>query len=77
VQQRAFSRERYLELWNNPESPKISKALRVLCAPHLSSVRLAGFECMAYALLLFAFAAEGDESFALEVENVLLADELR
>jgi len=39
--------------------------------------RFAGLESVRDALLRFAFAAEGDESFALEVEDVLLADELR
>src|SRR5215469_486459 len=39
--------------------------------------RFAGFEGVGDALLSFAFAAEGDEGFAFEVEDVLLGDGLR
>src|SRR5712664_4373186 len=38
------------------------------------SERFAGFERMSDALLRFLFAAERDEGFALEIQNVLLAD---
>lgn len=37
----------------------------------------AGFEGVGGALAGFAFAAEADKRFAFEVEDVLLADELR
>src|SRR2546422_8418760 len=37
----------------------------------------AGFEGVGDALLGLAFAAEADEGFALEIEDVLLADHLR
>ncbi len=37
----------------------------------------AGFQGVGDALVGFAFAAEADKRFAFEVEDVLLADELR
>ena len=37
----------------------------------------AGFQGVGDALLGFALAAEADEGFALEIEQILLADELR
>src|ERR1700723_1691240 len=43
----------------------------------LISQWLAGFESVRDALLRFPFAAERDERFALEIEYVLFADELR
>jgi len=38
--------------------------------------RLAGFERVRDALLRLLLAAERDEGFALEIQNVLLADQL-
>ena len=43
----------------------------------LVTERFAGFQGVGDAFLGFLFAAEGDEGFALEVQDVLLADELR
>src|SRR6266481_3368079 len=43
----------------------------------LISQRLAGFQRERHALLSFLFAAERNEGFALEVQHVLLAHELR
>jgi hypothetical protein len=37
--------------------------------------RLTGFEGESDTLLRFAFAAEGEEGFAFEIEKVLLGDE--
>src|SRR5713226_5024695 len=39
--------------------------------------RFAGLERVRDALLRLAFTAKGDERFALEIQNVLFADELR
>src|SRR5579883_2589258 len=48
-------------------------------SPSASSVaqRFAGFQGVGDALLGFLFATEGNEGFALEVENVLFANQLR
>src|SRR6266481_2264673 len=43
----------------------------------LISQRFAGLQRMRDALLCFLFAAEGDEGLALEIENILFADQLR
>jgi hypothetical protein len=63
----------------DPNSRKKCKIFQRLCRviPLLISQGLASFEGVGDALLGFAFAAEGDEGFAFEVEDVLLADELR
>ena len=58
-------------------SPKRSISFGVPVRCTLIPQRLAGLEGVGDALLRFAFAAEGDEGFALQVEDVLLADELR
>ena len=54
-----------------------AKAESGLSQNMLISERFAGFERVGDALLGFAFAAEGDEGFALQVKEVLFADELR
>jgi len=61
--------------WDKPEPDEcnyLTVQLRYILIPQ----RLAGFERMRDALLRFAFAAEGDEGFAFEIEDVLLADQL-
>src|SRR5438477_192930 len=42
----------------------------------LVSQGFAGFQSVSDAFLGFLFAAEGDKSFALEIENILFADHL-
>src|ERR1700675_359008 len=47
------------------------------CPYRLVAEGFAGFQGVGDAFLGFLFAAEGDEGFTLEVEDVLFADELR
>ena len=64
---------------------RIAKCLRLFLrafilrfvVERLISKRLAGLQSVRDALLCFAFAAKRDEGFALEIEDVLLADKLR
>src|SRR5579864_4758736 len=46
-------------------------------ALNLISQRLSGFECVGDSLLRFALSAQADESFALQIENILLGNHLR
>ena len=46
-------------------------------ALNLISQRLSGFECVGDSLLRFALSAQANESFALQIENVLLGNGLR
>src|SRR6202035_1218600 len=46
---------------------------RMPCAGKLVAQRFSGFQGVSDAFLGFLFAAEGDEGFALEVEDVLFA----
>ena len=74
--------EEQLRLESRANHGKVSRALyaqrgRTATFRDKNSIaqRLAGFEGEGDALLGFALAAEGEEGFALEIEEILLGDE--